>query len=223
MKYLFVTLVIYLPLFGCLSGKHMTKTPAHIEPDKEHISYVGTKLLSGYLYRFSEEKCPGTKSSEYNSSCTRIGFLYSESKIADLTKIIKSDSVILEQESIFVLDEFKLPFLLPSNILDDSISIGGMFNDYDLFVKSTDYASNLFSGFSDKQCDTERIKGMEIKGCKLTNVVTGLLFSSKIDLFMYGTSPSIGAANFGIPISYIGDAVSVLWLIPNDSPLLNKL
>lgn len=220
-KHLVFILVVLMPLFGCLSERKLTSTP--ILPSNENTSYEGTRVLNGYLYRFKEKRCPGTKSSEYNSPCYREGLVYSKTKITNLAQIVKRHSVILDQKRIFVLDEFKYPYLLPENIFDDRISIGEMFESYDQLNESVDYVSDLFHSFSDNQCNTELIKGIEIKECELINEITGLSFTINKDLFKYGTSPRVGLTNFGMPFRYSGDTLSILWLVPNSSPLLHKL
>jgi hypothetical protein len=223
MRYIIILFLIVLSCSCSYSRVEKNKSVVKISPSLENVVFKGKEKIAGYVYYFEQEKCPGTQLPEYDSPCVRRSFINSEFKIKDLKTYFQNDTLNVNKEYHFLVDEYKYLQMIPAYALNDTIPILKLFKDGKEFLAAIEYPFNLFLSLKESNnCESLNWSKINITECKLNGTQEALKFSLSKDLFTSATSPKSGNGNYGIPVFFNGDSVDVYWVIPPNSSILNR-
>lgn len=224
MKYSIVYLLFLVLIIGCRTQKEIGREPERVIPTRENVNFLGEKALTGYLYEYYQEKCPGTFSNGNTKRCVRIITIFSKNRIETPASLINRDTVSVDSSLIIVLDSQKFNYVLPIDVFGEK-KIREMFPNETSYQESKYYESHFVTKLKENRgsCTLENHKNVRITECIVSEEVSALVFSATNDLLKYTLSPSIGLPNFGMPLHFSGVVSRVVWLVPIDSPIFSSL
>jgi len=86
--WIYFFLICSILVVGCNSQKQIRASDYDFSSKEDDVHLLRVDSLSGYLYEFYQEKCPGTTISEPNSPCVRLGFLYSVDRLTKYKNVL---------------------------------------------------------------------------------------------------------------------------------------
>ena len=216
--------LFFLALIGCKTQKDISKVPERVIPTNENVDFLRKESLSGYLYEYKQEKCPGTYSSAEPDKCTRILTVFSKNRLENSASLFENDTVTVTADKYIVLDSQKFEYILPVYVFGE-IKIREMFPNERSYQESKGYESHYYLKLvkDNDICSTEQYKKVRITECVITKKNNALVFSASNDLLEYALSPSVSLTNFGMPVNLLSTTSKIVWLVPEHSPILKKL